>query len=203
MWCAYIRLHTPDHGQTNNTAVDGWMGEWMNEWLNEWMKHCDHKPIHCIPAYPYRRYTLPARTCAHVYVPAQSCIFMWIYHIIYITTTTTNNFIIIIILINYCTQGTATEPAVRFVNLQAMGKAISKAVSVAEFTKRKFNGLHQITKLESFEITDVYEPLVEGLNMYVKQHFCRVWSCMWSVICDLWHLICDMRCVTCDMGYAE
>jgi DNA-binding protein len=69
--------------------------------------------------------------------------------------------------IEYCLgmfKGSATAPAVRFVNIQAMGKAISKAVSVAEFVKRKMNGLHQITKLESFEITDVYEPIVEGLN---------------------------------------
>ena len=51
-----------------------------------------------------------------------------------------------------------------------MGKAINKAVTIAEILKRKMP-LHQITALSSCEIVNVYEPLEEGLDTVVNQHY--------------------------------
>ena len=51
-----------------------------------------------------------------------------------------------------------------------MGKAINKAVTIAEILKRKMP-LHQITTLSSCEIVNVYEPLEEGLDTVVNQHY--------------------------------
>eukprot|EP01083_Nonionella_stella_P029841 82000_1 len=48
--------------------------------------------------------------------------------------------------------------------LKATGRAINKAVTTAEVVKRRVGGLHQITSLETLEITDVWEPLEEGLK---------------------------------------
>lgn len=56
------------------------------------------------------------------------------------------------------------------VELKAMGKAINKAVTIAEILKRKMP-LHQITTLSSCEIVNVYEPLEEGLDTVVNQHY--------------------------------
>jgi DNA-binding protein Alba len=47
--------------------------------------------------------------------------------------------------------------------LRAMGKTISKAVSIAEILKRRYP-LHQITEIGSQEIEEVYKPTVEGLD---------------------------------------
>ncbi len=51
-----------------------------------------------------------------------------------------------------------------------MGKAINKAVTIAEILKRKMP-LHQISTLSSCEIVNVYEPLEEGLDTVVNQHY--------------------------------
>jgi len=48
--------------------------------------------------------------------------------------------------------------------LRAMGAAITKTVTVVEIIKRRVAGLHQLTTIESSEITDVWEPLEEGLR---------------------------------------
>lgn len=56
------------------------------------------------------------------------------------------------------------------VELKAMGKAINKAVTIAEILKHKMP-LHQITALSSCEIVNVYEPLEEGLDTVVNQHY--------------------------------
>merc|ERR1712190_417436 len=48
--------------------------------------------------------------------------------------------------------------------ITATGNALTKAVTSAEVIKRRFKGLHQITKLGSQEIVDEYEPLEEGLD---------------------------------------
>merc|ERR1712204_46580 len=48
--------------------------------------------------------------------------------------------------------------------ITASGNALTKAVSSAEVIKRRFKGLHQITKIESIEVVDEYEPLEEGLD---------------------------------------
>lgn len=51
-----------------------------------------------------------------------------------------------------------------------MGKAINKAVTIAEILKRKMP-LHQVTALSSCEISSVYEPLEEGLDTVLNQHY--------------------------------
>lgn len=50
--------------------------------------------------------------------------------------------------------------------LKAMGRAINKTVTIAEIIKRRIPNLHQITEISSTDITDVYEPLEEGLDRY-------------------------------------
>lgn len=48
--------------------------------------------------------------------------------------------------------------------LKATGRAINKAVTTAEVVKRRIGGLHQVTSLETLEITDVWEPTEAGLK---------------------------------------
>uniref|UniRef100_A0A2P2LGQ5 Uncharacterized protein MANES_12G041800 n=1 Tax=Rhizophora mucronata TaxID=61149 RepID=A0A2P2LGQ5_RHIMU len=52
---------------------------------------------------------------------------------------------------------------VKEIVLKAMGQAISKTVSVAESIKRRNPWLHQDTAISSVSITDVWEPIEEGL----------------------------------------
>merc|ERR1719148_647636 len=52
----------------------------------------------------------------------------------------------------------------KFIVIAATGNALTKAVTSAEVIKRRFKGLHQITKLGSQEVIDEYEPLEEGLD---------------------------------------
>ncbi|MBA0559733.1 hypothetical protein Golob_016682, partial [Gossypium lobatum] len=47
--------------------------------------------------------------------------------------------------------------------LKAMGRAINKTVMIAELIKRRVADLHQITSIGSTDITDMWEPLEEGL----------------------------------------
>ncbi|XP_076927297.1 uncharacterized protein LOC143590817 isoform X1 [Bidens hawaiensis] len=47
--------------------------------------------------------------------------------------------------------------------LKAMGQAISKTVAIAEFLKRNIPRLHQDTAISSISITDIWEPIEEGL----------------------------------------
>jgi hypothetical protein len=49
--------------------------------------------------------------------------------------------------------------------LRAMGKTITKAVSIAEILKKRFP-LHQVTEIGSTEIEEIYQPSVEGLDEY-------------------------------------
>lgn len=58
--------------------------------------------------------------------------------------------------------------------LKAMGRAINKAVTIAEILKRKMP-LHQITYLSSCEMTDIFEPLEEGLDAVTSVRYV---SCM-------------------------
>lgn len=60
------------------------------------------------------------------------------------------------------------------ITLKAMGRAINKAVTIAEILKRKMP-LHQITSLSSCEIIDVFEPLEEGLDVVESRRYV---SCM-------------------------
>ena len=52
----------------------------------------------------------------------------------------------------------------RSIVLKAMGRAITKAVTTAEIIKRRVQDLHQITKVDSVELQEEYEPLYEGLK---------------------------------------
>lgn len=55
-----------------------------------------------------------------------------------------------------------------------MGRAINKAVTIAEILKRKMP-LHQWNALSSVEMVDVYEPVEEGLDMVESRRYV---SCM-------------------------
>lgn len=60
------------------------------------------------------------------------------------------------------------------ITLKAMGRAINKCVTITEILKRKMP-LHQVTKLSSEEIIDVFEPLEEGLDVVESKRYV---SCM-------------------------
>ncbi|KAL3683738.1 hypothetical protein R1sor_001760 [Riccia sorocarpa] len=47
--------------------------------------------------------------------------------------------------------------------LKAVERAVNKAVPIAEILKRRIAGLHQVTSIESTYLTDVWQPLEEGL----------------------------------------
>lgn len=50
------------------------------------------------------------------------------------------------------------------IKLKATGRAINKAVTIAEILKRRVPGLHQNNELMLKELKDVFEPLEEGLD---------------------------------------
>lgn len=58
--------------------------------------------------------------------------------------------------------------------LTAMGRAINKAVTIAEILKRKMP-LHQLNSLSSVEMVDVFEPVEEGLDVVTSRRYV---SCM-------------------------
>lgn len=55
-----------------------------------------------------------------------------------------------------------------------MGRAINKAVTIAEILKRK-RELHQWNSLTSVEMVDVYDPIEEGLDRVESRRYV---SCM-------------------------
>ncbi|RVW80775.1 hypothetical protein CK203_050723 [Vitis vinifera] len=59
--------------------------------------------------------------------------------------------------------GRHVEKRVREIVLKAMGQAISKTVAIAEIIKKRIPRLHQDTAISSVSITDVWEPIEEGL----------------------------------------
>ncbi|KAF2293146.1 hypothetical protein GH714_037938 [Hevea brasiliensis] len=66
---------------------------------------------------------------------------------------------------NYITYATTLlqEKGSSEIILKAMGRAINKTVMIAELIKRRIVGLHQNTSIGSNDITDMWEPLEEGL----------------------------------------
>ncbi|KAI3879829.1 hypothetical protein MKX03_000448, partial [Papaver bracteatum] len=44
-----------------------------------------------------------------------------------------------------------------------MGRAMNKTIMIVELIKRRIAGLHQITSIGSTDITDMWEPIEEGL----------------------------------------
>nr|VDC81464.1 unnamed protein product [Brassica rapa] len=55
------------------------------------------------------------------------------------------------------------EKGAKEIVLKAMGQAISKTVTISEILKSKVPGLHQDVNISSMSITDVFEPIEEGL----------------------------------------
>lgn len=51
-----------------------------------------------------------------------------------------------------------------------MGRAINKAVTIAEILKRKMP-LHQCNALSSVEMIDIFEPLEEGLDRVTSRRY--------------------------------
>ncbi len=62
--------------------------------------------------------------------------------------------------------------------LKAMGRAIKKAVTIAEILKRKIP-LYQLNALSSVEMVDIDEPVEEGLDVVTSRRFV---SCMKSTL---------------------
>jgi len=78
-------------------------------------------------------------------------------------------------LLAHGSRGTDGNPhGVDQIVLKAMGRAVNKAVTIAEILKRKAP-LHQITELSSVELMDIYEPLEEGLDVVESKRYV---SCM-------------------------
>lgn len=48
--------------------------------------------------------------------------------------------------------------------IKATGNAIVKALILIELIKRRIGNLHQINEISSMEITDEFEPTIEGLE---------------------------------------
>lgn len=56
------------------------------------------------------------------------------------------------------------EKQAKEIVLKAMGQAISKTVAIVEIIKKRIPGLYQETSISSTRITDVWEPIEEGLE---------------------------------------
>ncbi|XP_041365738.1 ribonuclease P protein subunit p25-like protein isoform X2 [Gigantopelta aegis] len=56
------------------------------------------------------------------------------------------------------------EPEVRYLSWNGSGHAVTKTVTCAEITKKKFKGLQQITKIRFKRIEEFWEPKLEGLE---------------------------------------
>jgi hypothetical protein len=64
-----------------------------------------------------------------------------------------------------------------------MGRAINKAVTIAEILKRKMP-LHQWNMLSSVEMIDVYEPCEEGLDVVTSRRYVSCMTITLSVTLD-------------------
>jgi DNA-binding protein Alba len=78
--------------------------------------------------------------------------------------------------------------------LKAMGRAINKAVTIAEILKRKMT-LHQVNDLASVEMIDVYEPVEEGLDIVTSRRYV---SCIKIILSVNLH---DAQIDTAHSGY--
>jgi ribonucleases P/MRP protein subunit RPP25 len=76
-----------------------------------------------------------------------------------------------------------------------MGRAINKAVTIAEILKRKMP-LHQWNVLSSLEMIDVFEPVEEGLDVVESRRYV---SCL-TIILSL-SLLTDLDMGTNHSGY--
>ncbi|KAG8389848.1 hypothetical protein BUALT_Bualt01G0021500 [Buddleja alternifolia] len=98
-----------------------------------------------------RSYITYAMGLLQVYV----CVYVYIY--IFYVNIYSRVFVYIYIL---CLQEKESDEIV----FKAMGRAINKTVTIVELIKRRIVGLHQITAIQSIDITDTWEPLEEGLQ---------------------------------------
>lgn len=63
-----------------------------------------------------------------------------------------------------------------YVILKGVGRAISKALLVAEIIRFRIKNLHQINSITQNEVTDVFEPTEEGLDKVVKTRVLAVFQ---------------------------
>ena len=75
----------------------------------------------------------------------------------------------------YCNKqsegsASASSSGSKTIVLKAMGRAINKAVTIAEILKRKMP-LHQWNVLSSLEMIDLYEPIEEGLDVVENRRY--------------------------------
>ncbi|THG21197.1 hypothetical protein TEA_021432 [Camellia sinensis var. sinensis] len=77
---------------------------------------------------------------------------------------------------NYITYATTLlqEKGSNEIVLKAMGRAINKTVMIAELIKRRIAGIHENTSIGSMDITDMWEPLEEGLLLLETTHHVSV-----------------------------
>ena len=64
--------------------------------------------------------------------------------------------------------------------IRATGNAIVKALILIELVKRRIGDLHQINEITSTEITDEYEPQVEGLDRLEQKRRVTCLDCLLS-----------------------
>ena len=67
-------------------------------------------------------------------------------------------------------SASASSSGSKTIVLKAMGRAINKAVTIAEILKRKMP-LHQWNVLSSLEMIDLYEPIEEGLDVVENRRY--------------------------------
>eukprot|EP01069_Polyplicarium_translucidae_P001039 Polyplicarium_translucidae@DN1501_c0_g1_i2.p1 len=65
--------------------------------------------------------------------------------------------------VNYAEKLFKTEEQ-KSITIRATGMAIATAILVAEVSKRRFDGLHQITTVGVTDIVDEYAPIEDGLD---------------------------------------
>jgi len=66
-----------------------------------------------------------------------------------------------------------------------MGRAINKAVTIAEILKRKLP-LHQQNSLTSVEMVDVYDPIEEGLDRVTNRRYVScIMICLGKTLLDV------------------
>lgn len=62
-----------------------------------------------------------------------------------------------------------TEQKMRQLTIKASGGAIRHAITLAEELKRRYKGLHQLNKCGITTVTQVYEPIEEGLDQLSEE----------------------------------
>jgi DNA-binding protein len=66
--------------------------------------------------------------------------------------------------------------------IRATGNAIVKALILIELVKRRIGDLHQLNKIHSTVIVDVYKPKVEGLEQIEQNRRVTALDCILSKV---------------------